>query len=29
MLLVVFAVVQLVDSFGGLIRTRLVAEGSS
>jgi phosphonate transport system permease protein len=29
MLLVVFAVVQLVDSFGGLIRTRLVREGSS
>ena len=27
MLLVVFAVVQLVDSFGGLIRTRLVGEG--
>jgi phosphonate transport system permease protein len=28
MLLVVFAVVQLVDNFGGLIRTRLVGEGS-
>ncbi len=29
MLLVVFAVVQLVDSFGGLIRTRLVGQESS
>jgi phosphonate transport system permease protein len=29
MLLVVFAVVQLVDIFGGLLRTRLVSEASS